>query len=451
MGLKRLLIRFLIMLIILSASQKGICGSPAYLDDIKNYSTPVESGVIIHTSKIVEYKWAKLKGKVYIDLKNSQLRNFNYKPISVEDGVIKLIRYAQFDLKTVRVVIETDKYKECNINKEVEPNSPNRIKIVFSGVHGVGLLPSDNKPSEPTEQPITENTLDKESKDQNIREKKIEQQPVEKKEAPKTAQNIEQKIKRKGKRHHILEKDDEAAPLNKIVVIDPGHGGSDPGAISHNGLVEKDVTLDISMRLARILKNKYGVTVYLTRNNDKFISLDKRTIIANRKNADVFVSIHVNASDRPSLKGLETFLLSWSDDKEALSVAGRENQISVSAMKRKNSELGVILSSLAREGKRDESLRLTHLIHSSMLLKVRGDYSFVEDLGVRKALFYVLVGASMPSALVEVGYLTNTQEEKRLRSKSYREDISSSIASGIYKYLTTLPDEPKYARVINAD
>ncbi|MBF0472547.1 MAG: N-acetylmuramoyl-L-alanine amidase [Nitrospirae bacterium] len=455
--MKRLFIRLLILSVILFTYQNGICATPAYLNDIKNESTPSQSSVIINTSKKVDYKWAKLSGKVYIDLKSTELRDLNCKPITVDNGIIKLIRCAQYDLKTVRIVFELDKYKSCKI---IRGENPNSLEIIFS-------TSSDITPK--TQQTIVKNIQHDESNAGNVKEEPLirektpqsesentsesVEQKTQKEIDPQIAQNIEHKIKqkykrKKGKGH---EKAEAFMPVKKIIVLDPGHGGNDPGAISSSGIQEKDLTLDISMRAARILKEKYNETVYLTRYNDVYIPLDKRTEIANNKNADVFVSIHINASSRTSLKGLETFLLSWSDDREALSVASRENQISITKMKQASSDLGIILSSLAREGKRDESLKLTHLIHSAMLAKVRGNYSSVQDLGVRKALFYVLVGASMPSALVEAGYITNPQEEKRLRSKTYREDIAESVARGIYKYVTTLGDAPTYARVVNTD
>jgi N-acetylmuramoyl-L-alanine amidase len=464
----KLIVRFLILCIILLTSQKGICQDTALLKDIKindikindfkndgikNDTTPAQSSVMLYTSKRVDYKWAKLKDKIYVDLKNTELSNINYKPILIDDGIIKSIRYSQYDLKTVRIVFELDRYKRCKV---VRTGEANNIEVIFS-------ITSEIKPK--AKQIITKKIPEKKSSAKQISAKNIQDAPVTQRRSDniesqqntqqqpdtKLVQNIERKIKQKYKRRKVVEKTDVIKSSRKIIVIDPGHGGVDPGAISSNGLVEKDLTLDISMRIERILKEKYKETVYLTRNNDVYLPLDQRTAIANNKNADVFVSVHVNASSRTSLKGLETFLLSWSDDKEALSVASRENQISISKMKQEGSDLGIILSSLAREGKRDESLKLTHLIHSAMLAKVRGNYSSVEDLGVRKALFYVLVGASMPSALVEVGYLTNPQEEKRLRSKSYREDIAESIARGIHKYVITLVEEPKYARVVSSD
>ncbi|KJU84976.1 Cell wall hydrolase/autolysin, catalytic domain protein [Candidatus Magnetobacterium bavaricum] len=208
---------------------------------------------------------------------------------------------------------------------------------------------------------------------------------------------------------------------------------------------EKHIVLDVALRLAKLLRDKYHYEVFLTRSKDVFISLEERTAIANSKAADLFVSVHANANNTPSIKGIETYFLNFTDDKEALRVAARENAISITKMKQVQSELGVILASLARESKRDESLRLSHLIQKAIVSNLNDKFGGVVDNGVRQALFYVLVGAAMPSTLVEISYLTNAQEEKLLKTKAYKEELANSIARGIGQYVSTLPDAPEYA------
>jgi len=230
----------------------------------------------------------------------------------------------------------------------------------------------------------------------------------------------------------------------KIVVIDPGHGGDDPGAIGPGGLKEKDVTLAIARYLKRILEERYNLRVYLTREDDRYLELKERTKIANKKAADLFVSIHANASPRRKASGIETYLLNWTNDKEAMRVAARENQISIEKLKQQQSELGMILASLKRENKRDESLKLAHYIQHSLVMGLRPHYH-VKDLGVKQALFYVLVGADMPSVLVEVGFISNPKEERLLRSNRFRRKTAEAIATGIFRYILSLPDAPKLA------
>ncbi len=235
-------------------------------------------------------------------------------------------------------------------------------------------------------------------------------------------------------------------PSKKIIVIDPGHGGRDPGAIGRRGLKEKDVVLDVAKKLAKILSKNYFYDVYLTRGKDVYLPLDERTVIANGKNADLFISIHANASPHRDVGGIETYLLNWTNDKEAIRVAARENAISVKKMKEAQTELGMILSSLARDSKRDESLRLAHYIQKSMVSHLNGKYGELNNLGVKQALFYVLVGASMPSVLVEVSFISNPYEERLLAKHHYRNSLASSIAKGIHKYVAGLPDTPRFVK-----
>jgi N-acetylmuramoyl-L-alanine amidase len=234
----------------------------------------------------------------------------------------------------------------------------------------------------------------------------------------------------------------------KKIVIDAGHGGHDPGAVGPNKLYEKDVVLDIAAKLKKILSADPGNEVFLTREKDVFIPLEERTAFANRKNADLFVSIHANASPRKQAKGVETYLLNWTDDEEANRVAARENKISLKKMKEMNSQMdtvGAILSGLMRENKRDESIKLANYIQRSMIAGLDDNYGDVPDLGVKQALFYVLFGAKMPSILVEVSFISNPEEEKLLSQDEYRMNIAKAIAEGLHTYLVSAPAVQKMA------
>lgn len=229
----------------------------------------------------------------------------------------------------------------------------------------------------------------------------------------------------------------------KRIVIDAGHGGHDPGAIGPKKLYEKDVVLDIALKLRDIISVNPKFEVFLTRDKDVFIPLEKRTAIANLKNADLFVSIHANASQNRQANGIETYLLSWTNDEEAMKVAARENAISLSKMKKMKQEMDIIdiiKSDLSRENKRDESVRLANYVQRSMIKGLGKTYRNTKDLGVKQAFFYVLVGAQMSSALVEVSFISNPVEEKLLSKEKYRKDIARHIASGIDKYMSLAPD-----------
>ncbi len=222
----------------------------------------------------------------------------------------------------------------------------------------------------------------------------------------------------------------------KRVVIDPGHGGEDPGAIGPHRLLEKDVVLAIAKKVGRILKEKYNMEIIFTRDHDVFIPLEDRTAIANSQKADLFISIHANASRSRGAKGIETYFLNWTTDEESNRVAARENQISYRKMRefQKGDFLQMILQDKERDYKNDESRDLAGGIQSSLINTLRQDYDAIENLGVKWALFYVLVGADMPSVLIETSFISNRKEEKRLSNDAYREKIAGAIAGGINGY-----------------
>ncbi len=244
-----------------------------------------------------------------------------------------------------------------------------------------------------------------------------------------------------------IKKPDTLIEKRKIV-IDAGHGGHDPGAVGLKGLYEKDVVLDIALKLEQILLADPLNEVFLTRETDVFIPLEERTVTANKKNADFFVSIHANASPRRKAKGIETYLLNWTDDEGAMRVAARENRISLKKMKAMNRKmqidvLDIIKSDLMRQNKRDESVKLAHYIQKSMVSTLDNGDNNILDLGVKQGLFYVLFGARMPSVLVEVSFISNPEEEKLLSEESHRMQIAKSIAEGLNKYLTSIPTVQK--------
>lgn len=241
----------------------------------------------------------------------------------------------------------------------------------------------------------------------------------------------------------------ETPVVRRMIVIDPGHGGHDPGAIGPSGLCEKDVVLDIALKVKEILTADPLNEIFLTRETDRFVTLEERTAIANKKNADFFVSIHANASPVRRVKGIETYLLNWTNDEEAMRVAARENMISIKKMRemhRKIDTLGMILNDLSRCNKRDESIKLANYIQNSMISTLKNERNLKSiDLGVKQALFYVLLGAKMPSVLVEVSFISNPQEERLLSNESYRRQIAKAIAKGLDIYVNSTPAVQKVA------
>ncbi|MFI5304755.1 MAG: N-acetylmuramoyl-L-alanine amidase [Nitrospiria bacterium] len=218
------------------------------------------------------------------------------------------------------------------------------------------------------------------------------------------------------------------------IIIDPGHGGKDPGATGVSGYSEKEAVLDIGLRLRELLIKQLKVDVIMTRSNDVFIPLEERTKMANEANADLFISIHANSSPHRSTHGVEIYLLGQSSDKRALRTAARENNVTEEEATHMDKNLLSIKNDLFQEYKKEESLELAHITRSSFMSRLRPSYPVV-DLGVKTAPFYVLINTSMPSILAEVSFISNPIEEQRLRNKSYRQIMAESLLEGIKQFM----------------
>jgi len=213
------------------------------------------------------------------------------------------------------------------------------------------------------------------------------------------------------------------------LTVDPGHGGSDHGARGPSGVEEKDVALDVARRLAPIL-SAYGVQVDLTRDDDRFVSLEERTARANAFGADLFVSIHCNASESHAPRGIAMYVLDTSRDEIAARVAARENDLAEGS----NAELGSILGDLRLADGGRRSRRLAQLLLRASTTALQAKYGDAVNGGVHAAGFYVLVGARMPAVLVETSYISNPIEEQRLASAEYRQLLADAIANGVRAY-----------------
>lgn len=219
-------------------------------------------------------------------------------------------------------------------------------------------------------------------------------------------------------------------PSNKIIVIDAGHGGKDAGAVGSKKEYEKHLVLQVVLKTGRILK-KRGYKVYYTRTSDKFIRLRDRTKFANKKDADLFLSIHANASRKKSLHGVETYFLSPARSKRSKNVAALENKSDMKEMDYFSKQ--TFLNVFNRE-KIIAANKLAIDVQQGMLNSLKSKYSGVRDGGVREAPFWVLVGAQMPSILIETGYISNTKERKRMFNSHYQNLLANGIADGIDSY-----------------
>jgi N-acetylmuramoyl-L-alanine amidase len=217
------------------------------------------------------------------------------------------------------------------------------------------------------------------------------------------------------------------------IVIDAGHGGHDPGAQS-NGVSESELTLDVALRLSRLLEKQPGVDVVLTRDTDVFIPLEERTAIANREGADLFLSIHANASRNTKAHGVETYFLNFASNPAAEAVAARENSASGRAMH----SLPDIVRAIALNNKIDESRDFADMVQRSMVRRLSSRNKQLRDLGVKQAPFVVLIGAAMPSVLAEIAFVTHKQEGQLLKGTAYRQQIAEALLDAVLRYQQSL-------------
>ena len=218
------------------------------------------------------------------------------------------------------------------------------------------------------------------------------------------------------------------------VVVDAGHGGHDTGTIGPNGLLEKDLVLDVSLRLGRLLEKGMGADVVFTRDDDTFVPLETRTAVTNKAEADLFISVHANSSRDPAARGLETYYLNFTSSADALEVAARENAVSEKSIH----ELQDLVKKIALKDKIDESKELASDVQRSMVSGLSAKDRGLRDRGVKKAPFIVLIGANMPSILAEISFVSNPSDERKLQTPEYRQKIAESLYRGVQRYVSGL-------------
>lgn len=452
--------------------------------ELRYWSGPEYTRVVIELDSSVDFSINRLGSpdRIYVDVNGAVLPPQIKSDLRVNDGLIGNIRAAQYQSGTVRVVMDMTDQAEYNVFRL---SSPERVVLdIYKPVaKDLSTKPAARKIDvvqaaiEPQSRPSTiqsgntDSKIDPRSLEiirkrvQELARQKAAQAPASLQAKPAPAKSAEATGAAtevasapptpKADKPSALTKGEPLVNSTRVisvrgssgfkrykVVIDAGHGGKDPGAIAY-GLEEKDVVLDVAKRVREELGRRNDVEVILTRSTDTFLELSERTDIANQRDADLFVSVHANASRNTRARGLETYVLNWTDDDESMKVAARENQISPQKMYEAQSEIGIMLASLSLQSKRDYSLDLAKEIQDSLYASVGNHYKGTADNGVKQALFYVLFGAKMPSVLVEVSYLTNENEARRLKSSTYRTYIAKGIANGVVKFLSQPDNLPQ--------
>jgi N-acetylmuramoyl-L-alanine amidase len=369
-----------------------LADSMGVVDNLRFWSNPNYTRVVIDASRETTYKHHLLKKdpslkkpqRLYVDLKRSRLGRNIKRNIPINDDLLTDARAGQYTNESVRVVVDIKSFKTYKV---FSLKDPFRIVIDVWGTEG--------------------------------NHKSRSRPPVETSKKP-------DKLPTGALAKQL------ALGVSRII-IDAGHGGHDYGAPGYlKGVHEKDVVLQISRRLAKKIRKELKYEVYLTRNSDKFLTLEERTAIANTKNADLFISIHTNSHRNRRAFGIETYFLNLATDDDAIRVAAMENATSTKNI----SDLQTILSDLMQNAKINESSRLAGYIQSSMVRHLRSKrYSRIKDKGVKQAPFYVLLGAQMPAVLVETSFISNPRECKRLINPQYQERLCEAIVQGIRTYI----------------
>lgn len=322
-----------------------------------------------------------LPPRAYVDLKPARLASaIARQPIVVEDGLVDRIRIGQFDATTVRIVVDLRSPALFDVRTATKPP-----RLILS-LRQPPPSTSENDPSEPSAAKPADDAL-------------------------------------------------VAAKRRFRVVLDPGHGGRDPGAVGVSGDLEKNVTLRVAELLARRLAADAQIEVTLTRDRDAAVSLEDRASIANARRADLFISLHANATADGLARGIETYTLNNSNDQATNRLAALENGLALTGAKGQPGDLAFILSDMLQTGKAKESWSLAEAVQEETTSYLSARWKSIENLGVKKGPFYVLVGAYMPCILVEVGFLTHPLEGQRLSTRRYQNDLAEGIARGIKRFL----------------
>jgi N-acetylmuramoyl-L-alanine amidase len=365
------------------------------VENIRHWSTPTYTRVVLDLENQVPYKEHLLKKdpslrkprRLFVDLRNARISKDIESSIPIKGGLLRRARAAQYNRKTVRVVLDIDNMESYKIFHLYDP-----FRIVVDVQGEERLL----KPGEEEAAPG----------------------PPQRYERPKDG----------GKGISLAK---QLGLGVKRIIIDAGHGGKDPGAIGGNGVREKDVMLKLAGLVAERVRRDLGCETVLTRKSDVFLPLEDRTAIANTEKGDLLISLHTNAHTDRGISGVETYILNIALDEDAMNLAARENATSTKNI----GDLQMILNDLMLNTKINESSRLAEFVQKGLVKELRTGYKGVHDRGVRQAPFYVLIGAEMPAILVEVGYITNSTENKRLCTETYLERTASGIVRGIDSYI----------------
>ncbi|MFI5070029.1 MAG: N-acetylmuramoyl-L-alanine amidase [Terriglobales bacterium] len=442
-------------------------GKPAHIIAIHHWSKDGYTKVAIDLDHPVSYKSQRIENpdRVVFDLDANLASKLIGKTVDVDDDLLKKIRMAQFKPDRARIVLETGDHSDFSASVEPHPArlliSLKDSRIQTQGLENKDIESSGNFSRDDKDRPGSSHAsgeratnterstmplkriVEADEDDTVAKLDPITPLPPEIRKSPLSSTHASMNH-RKSLKVDVREAQPTARGDRSLIralglkigkiVIDPGHGGYDTGTIGPNSLEEKDLVLDVSRRLGKLLESRLGAQVVYTRKDDTFVPLETRTAIANQEQADLFVSVHANSSHDPAARGVETYYLNFSSSPDALEVAARENAVSETSIH----ELQDLVKQIALKEKIEESREFAsdvqEELHSGLSIRNPG----LRDRGVKKAPFIVLIGANMPSILAEISFVSNPGDERRLETAAYRQRIAESLYRGISKYVNGL-------------
>jgi N-acetylmuramoyl-L-alanine amidase len=444
----------------------------AQVTGIRHWSTPTYTRVAIDLGDDVTYEAARVPGpdRIYFDLHGTRLASdLVGKSFAVtDDGFLKKIRAAQFSNDMTRVVLDVNDVTEYSAfllpnpyrliidihggKAEVAaqvvqvpmqrvasaaPTVPNTTAVKAGSSFDVAALSAQpgrvEATTQPTSQPISAVVKDAgTSGSTGVPVSSVAPVSVKKAKKGKAAVDPDAGPARAA----VPTADGETSLVRALglkigrIVIDAGHGGHDTGTIGADGILEKDVVLDVALRVGQLLHDRLGAEIIYTRSDDTFIPLETRTAIANKAQADLFLSIHANSSPDASARGVETYYLNFTSSPDALETAARENAVSDQSIH----QLSDLVKKIALKDKIEESREFAGDVEASLYGGLQKGNAGLKDRGVKKAPFVVLIGANMPSILAEISFVTNEKDARQLREPEYRERVAESLYKGVAKY-----------------
>lgn len=398
---------------------------PATIRSIRHWTTDQYARVAIDLDSAARYQRARLRNpdRIYFDISDARLAaDLSKGPIHVGDPLLTRIRMTQ-NGNTVRIVMDLTQMPEYSVT---EMQDPFRIVIDLPKKTGAGVAASKPQPSSGAEQP-------KAAPPSPVPATASAKSPA----APATAAPAKSPATpRPAQRTSNGDRSLTRMLGLKVgrIVLDPGHGGHDLGSEGPGGLLEKDLVLSLALDLAKMLQDKLGAEVVLTRTEDVFVPLEERTAIANSHKADLFVSIHANSSRSRATSGVETYYLDFARNETEREIAARENASSTGSV----SDLEDLIKKIAQADKSTESRELASIVQKKLHAGALRVFPSTQNRGVRRAPFIVLIGANMPSILAEVAFISNPRDERLLKKETTRQRLVEALFAGIEEYMNTL-------------